>query len=176
MDAPDHTRCAAGIDSFTPARVEALRSHIREILETCSSLYESRRNGCDRRFAAPLPAIVTAEMMGLPIADAISAQDWSADFAEVLAIFSTIGSFAATLKCVEDMTAYFRDAIADVRANPRDGLIHALLTAEIRWRQVNGRRNCRELHRDDGWRSGNDDELDWQRSTDADSHPEDSKD
>jgi len=35
------------------------------------------------------------------------------------------------LKSVEEMTAYFRDAIAGERARPRDGLIHALLTAEI---------------------------------------------
>jgi len=63
------------------------------------------------------------------------------------------------------MTAYFRDAIADVRANPRDGLIHALLTAEIDGDRLTEEEIVAELHRDDGWRSGNDDELDWQRST-----------
>jgi cytochrome P450 len=71
-------------------------------------------------------------MMGLPTCDADQLKQWSADFAEVLGNFQHNPDRAArTLKCVEQMTAYFRDAIADVRANPREGLINALLTAEI---------------------------------------------
>ncbi|HSS21529.1 MAG TPA: cytochrome P450 [Pyrinomonadaceae bacterium] len=134
MDAPDHTRLRSlASTAFTPARVEALRSHIREILDNLlEPLLKAGEMDVIADLAAPLPAIVTAEMMGLPIADAIQLKDWSADFAEVLGNFQhNPDRSQRTLKCVEDMTAYFRDAIADVRANPRDGLIHALLTAEI---------------------------------------------
>src|ERR1700730_13607242 len=72
MDPPDHTRLRVLFSTaFTPARVEALRSHIREILDAL--LEPLIAAGCmdvmaDR--AAPLPAIVSAEMMGVPTADA----------------------------------------------------------------------------------------------------------
>jgi len=45
--------------------------------------------------AAPLPAIVTAEMLGVPTADHQQLKAWSADFAEVLGNFSTTPDRAA---------------------------------------------------------------------------------
>ena len=134
MDAPDHTRLRGlASTAFTPARVEALRSHIKEILNNLlEPLLCVGRMDVIADLAAPLPAIVTAEMMGVPIADANQLKDWSADFAEVLGNFQHNPDRASrTLKCVEEMTSYFRDAIALMRTQPREGLINALLTAEI---------------------------------------------
>ena len=134
MDAPDHTRLR-GLASmaFTPARVEALRSHIKEILhDLLEPLLRAGQMDVIADLAAPLPAIVTAEMMGLPIADANQLKDWSADFAEVLGNFQHNPDRASrTLKCVEEMTSYFRNAVQKMRTDPREGLINALLTAEI---------------------------------------------
>src|SRR5712671_4000624 len=65
MDAPAHTRLR-GLASmaFTPARVEALRSHIREIVDTLMGpLLRAGRMDVINDLAAPLPAIVTAEML-----------------------------------------------------------------------------------------------------------------
>jgi hypothetical protein len=134
MDAPDHTRLRGlASTAFTPARVEGLRSHIREILDNLlEPLLVAGRMDVIADLAAPLPAIVTAEMMGLPTADANQLKDWSADFAEVLGNFQHNPDRASrTLKCVEEMTGYFRDAIQSQRDQPRDGLINALLTAEL---------------------------------------------
>jgi pimeloyl-[acyl-carrier protein] synthase len=134
MDAPDHTRLRGlASTAFTPARVEALRSHIKEILnDLLEPLLRSGRMDVIADLAAPLPAIVTAEMMGVPISDANQLKDWSADFAEVLGNFQHNPDRASrTLKCVEEMTAYFRDAIERQTTNPTEGLINALLTAEI---------------------------------------------
>ena len=134
MDAPDHTRLRGlASTAFTPARVEALRSHIREILvDLLEPLLDAGRMDVIADLAAPLPAIVTAEMMGVPTADADQLKKWSADFAEVLGNFQHNPDRASrTLKCVEEMTSYFREAIQSQRAQPRDGLINALLTAEI---------------------------------------------
>jgi cytochrome P450 len=134
MDAPDHTRLRGlASQAFTPARVESLRSHIKEILDNLlRPLLEAGRMDVIADLAAPLPAIVTAEMMGLPISDANQLKDWSADFAEVLGNFQhNPDRSSRTLKCVEEMTSYFRDAISGIRAEPREGLINALLTAEI---------------------------------------------
>jgi hypothetical protein len=134
MDAPDHTRLRGlASTAFTPARVEALRSHIREILDDLlAPVLAAGRMDVIADLAAPLPAIVTAEMMGVPTSDADQLKEWSADFAEVLGNFQHNPDRAArTLKCVEEMTSYFRDAIQSQRGQPRDGLINALLTAEI---------------------------------------------
>ena len=134
MDAPDHTRLRGlASTAFTPARVEALRSHIREILnDLLEPLLAAGRMDVIADLAAPLPAIVTAEMMGVPTADADQLKEWSADFAEVLGNFQHNPDHASrTLKCVEEMTSYFRDAIQSQRDQPRDGLINALLSAEV---------------------------------------------
>lgn len=134
MDAPDHTRLRSlASTAFTPARVEALRSHIKEILNNLlEPLLRAGRMDVIADLAAPLPAIVTAEMMGVPTSDANQLKDWSADFAEVLGNFQHNPDRASrTLQCVEEMTNYFRDAISQMRTNPREGLINALLTAEI---------------------------------------------
>lgn len=134
MDAPDHTRLRGlASTAFTPARVEALRPHIKEILhDLLEPLLMAGRMDVIADLAAPLPAIVTAEMMGLPTSDANQLKDWSADFAEVLGNFQHNPDRASrTLKCVEEMTSYFRDAIAQMRTDAREGLINALLTAEV---------------------------------------------
>ncbi|HEV7684730.1 MAG TPA: cytochrome P450 [Pyrinomonadaceae bacterium] len=134
MDAPDHTRLRGlASTAFTPARVEALRSHIKEILNNLlEPLLQAGRMDVIADLAAPLPAIVTAEMMGLPTSDAYQLKDWSADFAEVLGNFQhNPDRSSRTLKCVEEMTSYFRDAVQQLRSEPREGLINALLTAEI---------------------------------------------
>src|SRR5216684_4209425 len=134
MDAPAHTRLR-GLASmaFTPARVEALRSHIREIVDTLMKpLLRTGRMDVINDLAAPLPAIVTAEMLGVPTADCDRLKAWSADFAEVLGNFQHNPDRASrTLKCVEEMTAYFREAIQRMKSEPREGLINALMTAEI---------------------------------------------
>src|SRR5712675_3332309 len=64
MDAPDHTRLRSLASmAFTPARVEALRAHIREILDTLiEPLLQAGAMDVINDLAAPLPAIVTAEM------------------------------------------------------------------------------------------------------------------
>src|SRR6266850_7688214 len=62
MDAPAHTRLRTLASmAFTPARVEALRNHIRGILgELLQPLLQRGHMDVINDLAAPLPAIVTA--------------------------------------------------------------------------------------------------------------------
>jgi len=134
MDAPAHTRLRSLASmAFTPARAEALRNHIREILDRLlTPLLRRGQMDVIKDLAAPLPAIVTAEMLGVPTSDCNQLKSWSADFAEVLGNFQHNPDRATrTLKCVEEMTAYFREAIAEQRQAPREGLINSFITAEI---------------------------------------------
>jgi pimeloyl-[acyl-carrier protein] synthase len=134
MDAPAHTRLR-GLASmaFTPARVEVLRSHIRDIVDDLMEpLLRARSMDVINDLAAPLPAIVTAEMLGVPTSDCDNLKSWSADFAEVLGNFQhNPDRTARTLRCVEEMSSYFRDAIQRMKTDPREGLINSFMTAEI---------------------------------------------
>ncbi len=134
MDAPAHTRLRSLASmAFTPARVEALRAHIREILDALiEPLLRAGRMDVINDLAAPLPAIVTAELLGVPTSDCDQLKAWSADFAEVLGNFQHNPDRASqTLKCVEEMNAYFREAIRRLKIEPREGLINSFITAEI---------------------------------------------
>ena len=134
MDAPAHTRLRSlAAYAFTPRRVEILRSHIKEIVASLLDAVESK--GCMDvilDLAEPLPATVTAELMGVPVSDCQQLKAWSADFAEMLGNFQhNPDRVPRVLKTVEDMTAYFRSAIREQKVRPREGLINALMTAEI---------------------------------------------
>src|SRR5438046_9449579 len=134
MAPPPHTRLRSLASmAFTPARVEALRAHIREILdELITPLLRAGRMDVINDLAAPLPAIVTAEMLGVPTSDCDRLKAWSADFAEVLGNFQhNPDRSSRTLKCVEEMTVYFREAIRRLKAEPRAGLINSFMTAEL---------------------------------------------
>lgn len=133
LDPPAHTRLRGlASQAFTPRRVEVLRSHIQDIMDSLiDAVRPAGRMEVIADIAAPLPAIVTAEMLGVPPADHEQLKSWSADFAEVLGNFQHNPDRAARmLKTTEDMSAYFRSAIREQRTRPRDGLVHAFLTAE----------------------------------------------
>ncbi|MFZ0761169.1 MAG: cytochrome P450, partial [Candidatus Sulfotelmatobacter sp.] len=67
-----------------------------------------------------------------PTSDWRQLKTWSADFAEMLGNFQHNPERAPhMLRTVENLVAYFRDAIGLQMEHPREGLIHALLTAEI---------------------------------------------
>ena len=134
LDPPAHGR-VRGLASkaFTPRRVEVLRSHIQDI--TNSLLDKVQDNGSMdviADLAYPLPAIVTAELLGVPISDWKQLTAWSADFAQVLGNFQHNPERAPqVIRSLQEMTTYFRAAIQDHRAHPRDDLINSLLTAEV---------------------------------------------
>lgn len=134
MDAPAHTRLR-GLASaaFTPAKVEVLREHIQEIANNLLDRVQSRgQMDVIADFAAPLPAIVTAEMLGVPTEDHPNLKKWSADFAEMLGNFQhNPDRVSRVLESTNNLTNYFKTAIRKIREHPREGLIHSFLTAEI---------------------------------------------
>ena len=134
MDPPQHTRLRKlASHAFTPSRVAALRSHIREITSRLLDTVErAGRMDIIKDLAEPLPAIVTAEMLGVPVEDHDQLKGWSANFAEMLGNFQhNPESAPRMLRTVQNMTTYFADAIREQRSDPREGLVHSLMTAEV---------------------------------------------
>jgi cytochrome P450 len=134
MDPPAHTRLRKlASHAFTPARVAVLRTHIREVVARLLDRVQSRhRMDVIADLAEPLPAIVTAEMLGVPVADWERLKAWTADFAEMLGNFQhNPDRVPRMLRTAQDMTVYFHDAIRQQREQPREGLVHSLMTAEV---------------------------------------------
>jgi len=133
MDAPSHTRLRGlAAAAFTNRRVEALRLHIQEITDGfIDAMLPQGRMDVIAELADLLPATVTAELMGVPVADRDQLKTWSKDFSEVLGGFQlNPGRTAIMLQTVGNMTAYFRDRLREQQRHPRDGVVHALMTAE----------------------------------------------
>ena len=136
LDAPAHTRLRKlAAPAFMPERVRALRDHIQEIATKLIDDILARGTGrmdLLADFAAPLPAIVTAEMLGVPVEDHVKLKDWSATFAEMLGNFQhNPDRLGGVLNALENLTAYFANAIREQRKTPRDGLVHALMSSEV---------------------------------------------
>ena len=134
LDPPEHGRVRrlASV-AFTPRRIAHLREHIRAIAERLvDELAGGDRFEVMAGLAEPLPAIVTAEMLGVPTADHEMLKDWSQDFAEMLGNFQhNPGRAEKTLQSVEGMVEYFRAALVREADAPTEGLVNALATAEV---------------------------------------------
>lgn len=134
LDAPAHTHlrklCST---AFTPRRVEVLESEIESIAdELIDAMRASDAPDIVKHFAEPLPAIVTARLLGMPREDHLQLKAWSADFAEMLGNFQhNPGGVVRVLKSLEDMTAYFRSAIREEHRKLADGLVKSLVEAEV---------------------------------------------
>ena len=132
LDAPAHARVRSlASQAFAPHRVAALRDHVREIVRRLLNAAEPRgRMDVIRELAEPMPYTVSAEMLGVPLEDAPQLKAWSQDFARLLGNFQHDAEGARRIgKSVEEMTKYFRSAIAKIRKQPREGLIHSFITA-----------------------------------------------
>jgi pimeloyl-[acyl-carrier protein] synthase len=134
MDPPAHTRLRSlASQAFSPARVAVLRTHIRDIVKRLlDDVQDKGEMDIIHDLGEPLPAIVTAEMLGVPTSDRHRLKAWSADFAEMLGNFQHNPEHAPRmLRAVEEMTSYFRDQVRLQMDHPREGLVHSLTTAEV---------------------------------------------
>jgi hypothetical protein len=134
LDPPDHTRLRAlASAAFTTRRVEQLRQHIREVMDRLlDAVVERRRMDVIADFASPAPAIITAELFGVPVEDHVQLKEWSQDFAEMLGNFQhNPDRFQRILRSVDNLCCYFRAAMQEQRLHPRGGLVEAMMNAEI---------------------------------------------
>ncbi len=134
LDPPAHTRLRSlAATVFSPRRVKVLEAHIRSIADDLidKALVKGRMDVMSD-IAEPLPAIVTAELLGVPVEDHDQLKDWSKDFAEMLGNYQhNPNRTPRVLKSTEEMTKYFRARIAVQKDHPQEGLIQSLLSAEI---------------------------------------------
>jgi cytochrome P450 len=132
LDPPDHTRLRKLVShGFSNRYVQSLAPGIERIVDECLAGLTEPEGRFDfiERVARPLPAIVIAEMLGLPESDRMQFRDW----AERMLGISAIGepervseAMGANLELVD----YLKDIIAQKRAQPDESIISQLIAAE----------------------------------------------
>ena len=131
-DPPDHTRLRALVSrAFTPAVIEGLAGHIRTIADDLLDQIDDP-SGFDlmEAIAAPLPVIVIAELLGVPIEDRPQFQIWSRHRARGLEPNITDRERRLVTESGQELDAYFLKIIDQRRREPQDDLISGLVAAE----------------------------------------------
>ena len=134
MDSHQHRR-VRGLAShaFTARRVEKLRDHIRNIADgLIDRVIAFGEMDLMSDFAGPLPAIVSAEMLGLPTQDHEQLKEWSQTFAQILGNFqNNPDGIDEVLNATSDMTEYLQRALTQNTDAPTVGLIGLLSQARV---------------------------------------------
>ncbi|MCY3860835.1 MAG: cytochrome P450 [bacterium] len=131
-DPPDHTRLRRLVSrAFTPRAVEAWRDRITGVVdELIDGLSERDHFDLIEDFAYPIPAVVIAEMMGVPPDDRDRFKDWSDDV--MILVFGARGvgdRRARAQQGLVELAAYLGDLVAHYRQHPADNIISNLVEA-----------------------------------------------
>jgi len=131
-DPPYHTHLRGLMNhAFTPRRVERLRPSIQKIVdELLDAAQAGTKIDMIHALAYPLPVMVIAELLGLPVSDRARFKKWSDD---LFAILGTVRQKSSHLleqaeRSLNEMTDYIRDLSHKRRSSPQDDLLTALLS------------------------------------------------
>jgi cytochrome P450 len=134
MDPPRHTELRSLVSrAFTPRTISALEPRIRQLTnELLDQVIERGQFDLVKDLAEPLPVMVIAELLGIPLRDRIQFKHWSdVVVASADQVLTGKPADAANVKAQQEMAAYFRQIIAERRTQPQDDLISQLLAAEL---------------------------------------------
>jgi len=132
LDPPDHTRIRGLVSkAFTPRQVTRLRERIAELVrELLDAVEPNGRMDVMTELAAPLPAIVIADLLGVPREDYAVFKAWATDVVSVVGNPDPLGAIARADAAMQGLLAYLGDIIAKRRRDPRDDLISAMIAAQ----------------------------------------------
>lgn len=127
-DPPRHTELRALVSrGFTPRRIALMEASIQR---TTDHLLEQIPQGpwdFVTDFAGPLPAIVIAELMGVPSGDRDQFRAWSSTLVQANPLHGARDGLAAAASLYE----YFAGFLAERRSTPKRDLISDLVNAEV---------------------------------------------
>ncbi len=133
MDGAAHSRlrsiCAS---EFAPRKADGLRSAIETVAnQLIDKVIGSGRMDVIADFSNPLPAIITAKLLGVPIEDHEQLHAWILDLAEVFGNFQHHPDrISEIVQSLEDLRSYIAARIEEQGGCPTEGLIYSLMTAE----------------------------------------------
>lgn len=129
-DPPRHTQLRQVVSgAFTPHRVAALEQTVHTVVRDL--LAQTPSDGTwdfVSGFAGPLPAIVIADMLGVPREDHDLFHTWSDTLVQSNPIRGEMGPGLDAAAALYD---YFAGVLAERRVRPQDDLMSALVRAEV---------------------------------------------
>jgi cytochrome P450 len=131
MDPPRHDQLRGLVSkAFTPRRIAALEAGVDELAASLAEQVVRSAGGADfvADFAGILPAMVIADLLGIPREDRQQFRQWSST---LIQSNPAHGEVAEGLAAAAAVYAYFADFLADRRKAPSDDLMSALVAAEI---------------------------------------------
>ena len=136
MDPPRHDELRSLVSrAFTPRRVQDIEPTARRIAnQLLDEIVESGSCDLTPDFAAPLPTIVIADMLGVPADDRKQFRHWSDQLIQDAPDSPELSKAAAEASMA--LIGYFAEITKQRRAEPRDDLVTALVNAEIDGRRL----------------------------------------
>ncbi|MBI2703888.1 MAG: cytochrome P450 [Actinobacteria bacterium] len=132
QDPPEHTRLRSLVSrAFTPRRVSALEARIRELCRDFLEPHRERGEPFDyvQQFAARLPAMVIASLLGVPIEDQ---EDIRHNIDRMFHLDPEKGMVNdVSVDAGAQLYSYMSGAINERRARPRDDMLTDLIEAEM---------------------------------------------
>ena len=125
-DPPDHTRMRRALrPALAPPAIEALRATVERIVD---ELIDGAPEEFDflSEFAVPLPAIVIAELLGVPRADHDRFRSWSQGLATLVFASGLPDRHRRGREALTALATYLGEQLAHRRAQPGDDLLGAL--------------------------------------------------
>ncbi len=132
-DPPDHTRLRKLVSrAFTPRAISLWQPRIIEVVDSLiAELAPLGHMDLIRDFAYPLPAVVIAEMMGVPPEDRDLFKDWSDDL--MVLVFGARGITGRRQRAQSgllELSEYLGGLVRRFRSAPEENLIHTLIRAQ----------------------------------------------
>ena len=133
MDEPDHRRLRSLVDqAFQRHTISELRPQVEELvdqqLDRIAQVAAQNAGEVDliEHLARPIPLAVICEVLGLPAEDRPKFKRWFSSFANIKSLWSIVKVIPGMRKTMR----YLRGQFEQVRREPREGLITALVEAE----------------------------------------------
>jgi cytochrome P450 len=139
IDPPDHTRLRGLVNkAFTPRVVENMRTLVQTLVDQMlDAVQQQGHMDVMADLANPLPATVIAELLGVPGADHQQFKEWSDDVAVALSGIDSGATkeelqalYITAQNSVLELSSYFRERVIELRRQPQEHLLSALVQAE----------------------------------------------
>ncbi|GLQ09489.1 cytochrome P450 [Devosia yakushimensis] len=132
LEPPGHTRLRTLVNrAFVSRHVEQLRPRIIRLANEMIDGFEDQESiDLIKAFAAPIPAIIIAEMLGLPAEAAPQLLAWSNRMVAMYMFGVTHETELDANDAAQDFMDYLHAEIAIRRKQPREDLLTHMLTAE----------------------------------------------
>lgn len=128
IDPPTHSRYRKLVSrGFTARRVGALEERVRRLTVELLDVIDPRADvDLVESLAAPLPLLVIAELLGVPVGDRDQFRVWSDAVMEAAS-----GITDENARLALELMQYFEVAMKERRSAPRDDLLTVLVEAEV---------------------------------------------